>query len=270
MPWGTCCAQPRSPGCPTTALSPREAGSAGTAATRHSSGRCSPLKDMWCGGNASWGSTPRGGRTPVVDHQPGPGQPGPGALPSKPLTRSVSGHADLSLAARCRDGAPGAFDELYRAHAPRLFGLTCRMVGRPDAEDLLQEIFLTAHRKLAQYKGDSSLGTWLFRLGANLCIDHLRSRGARLSQLSDAMDDDFDAPPGASGPVLGVVDRLDLDRALAGLPPGCRTVFVLHDVEGFEHREIGGLLNISDGTSKSQLHKARLKLRAALTRGVRN
>jgi RNA polymerase sigma factor (sigma-70 family) len=122
------------------------------------------------------------------------------------MTRFVSGHADLSLAERCRDGAPGAFDELYRAHAPRLFGLTCRMVGRPDAEDLLQEIFLTAHRKLTQYKGDSSLGTWLFRLGANLCIDHLRSRGARLSQLSDAIDDDFDSPPGASGPVLGVVD----------------------------------------------------------------
>jgi RNA polymerase sigma-70 factor (ECF subfamily) len=178
----------------------------------------------------------------------------------------VVGHADTSLAERCRDGVPGAFDELYRAHAPRLFGLACRMVGRPDAEDLLQEMFLTAHRKLTQYKGDSSLGTWLFRLGANLCIDHLRSRGTKLSLLSDAMTDDFDAPPGASGPVLGVVDRLDLDRALAGLPPGCRAVFVLHDVEGFEHREIAGLLGISDGTSKSQLHKARLKLRTALRR----
>ena len=178
----------------------------------------------------------------------------------------MAGHVDTTLADRCRAGAPGAFDELYRTHAPRLFGLACRMVGRPEAEDLLQEMFLTAHRKLTQYKGESSLGTWLFRLGANLCIDHLRSRGTKLAQLSDAMDEPFDSPPGASGPVLGVVDRLDLDRALAGLPPGCRSVFVLHDVEGFEHREIAGLLGISDGTSKSQLHKARLKLRTALAR----
>jgi RNA polymerase sigma-70 factor (ECF subfamily) len=187
--------------------------------TRRSSGRCSPPKAMWCDGDAFWGSTPPGGLARVGKRRR-PGQPAPDVLPSKPMTRSVSGHADLSLAERCRDGAPGAFDELYRAHASRLFGLTCRMVGRPDAEDLLQDIFLTAHRKLTQYKGDSSLGTWLFRLAANLCIDHLRSRGARLSQLSDAMDDDFDSPPGASGPVLGVVDRLDLDRALAGLPDG--------------------------------------------------
>jgi RNA polymerase sigma-70 factor (ECF subfamily) len=176
----------------------------------------------------------------------------------------VSGHADIALAERCRQGAPGAFDELYRAHAPRLFGLACRMVGRPEAEDLLQDMFLTAHRKLGQYKGDSSLGTWLFRLGANLCIDHLRSRGTRLSQMTESVEDDFDASPAASGPVVGVLDRLDLDRALAGLPAGCRTVFVLHDVEGFEHREIAGLLGISDGTSKSQLHKARMRLRTAL------
>src|SRR5436309_449582 len=111
------------------------------------------------------------------------------------------------------------------------------MVGRAEAEDLLQEMFLTAHRKLTQYKGESSLGTWLFRLGANLCIDHLRSRGAKLAQLSEPVDDDLDSTPSATGPVLGVLDRLDLDRALAGLPAGCRAVFVLHDVEGFEHRE---------------------------------
>src|SRR6476646_1193905 len=95
----------------------------------------------------------------------------------------------MALAERCRQGASGAFEELYRTHAPRLFGLACRMVGRAEAEDLLQEIFLTAHRKLDQYKGDASLGTWLFRLGANQCIDFLRSRGTRLAQLTESFDE---------------------------------------------------------------------------------
>jgi RNA polymerase sigma-70 factor (ECF subfamily) len=173
-------------------------------------------------------------------------------------------HADLALADRCRANAPGAFEELYRAQAPRLFGLACRLVGRAQAEDLLQDIFLTAHRKLALYKGESALGTWLFRLGTNVCLDHLRSRSARFAQVTDPFGDEASADATAAGAVLGVVDRLDLERALATLPPGCRTVFVLHDVEGFEHREIAGMLDISDGTSKSQLHKARLRLRAAL------
>jgi RNA polymerase sigma-70 factor (ECF subfamily) len=176
----------------------------------------------------------------------------------------VNGHVDLALAERCKAGAPGAFEELYRTHAPRLFGLVCRFVGRADAEDLLQDVFLTAHRKLASYKGESALGTWLFRLATNVCLDHLRSRGARFTQVTDPLDEEPGAPPGASGAVLGVVDRVDLERALASLPPGCRTVFVLHDVEGCEHREIGSLLGISDGTSKSQLHKARMRLRRAL------
>ena len=139
------------------------------------------------------------------------------------------------------------------------------MVGRGEAEDLLQEIFLTAHRKLGLYRGESSLGTWLFRLGANQCIDFLRSRGMRLSQLTDALDAEREpAAASAAGPVLGVIDRLDLERALATLPAGSRTIFVLHDVEGLEHSEIASLLAISDGTSKSQLHKARMKLRKAL------
>ncbi len=176
----------------------------------------------------------------------------------------MSAHVDLHLAAQCQAGTPGAFDELYRTHAPRLFGLACRLVGRRDAEDLLQDIFLTAHRKLRLYKGDAALGTWLFRLATNLCLDHLRSRSTHAGHLTDPLDDEPGASPHASGPVLGVVDRIDLERALETLPPGCRTIFVLHDVEGCEHREIAALLGISDGTSKSQLHKARLRLRRVL------
>ena len=180
------------------------------------------------------------------------------------MTDAVRAHADLVLAEQCRANAPGAFEEVYRAHAPRLFGLACRMVGRPDAEDLLQEIFLTAYRKLGQYRGDSALGTWLFRVGTNVCVDHLRSRHARFAHMADPIDDDPIEAGAQAGAVLGVVDRLDLERALATLPPGCRAVFVLHDVEGLEHKEIASLVGISDGTSKSQLHKARLRLRRAL------
>lgn len=183
---------------------------------------------------------------------------------SKSSNRPVEGHADLALVERCRANAPGAFEQLYRTYAPRLFGLACRMVGRAEAEDLLQEIFLTAHRKLGLYKGESALGTWLFRMATNQCLDHLRSKRARLMQLTETIEDD-PGPVGASaGAILGVVDRLDLERALAALPAGCRVVFVLHDVEGCEHKEIAQLLEISDGTSKSQLHKARLRLRSLL------
>ncbi len=183
---------------------------------------------------------------------------------SKSSNRPVEGHADLALVERCRASVPGAFEELYRTYAPRLFGLACRMVGRAEAEDLLQEIFLTAHRKLGLYKGESALGTWLFRLATNQCLDHLRSKRARLMLLTETFEDE-PGPVGASaGAILGVVDRLDLERALAALPTGCRVVFVLHDVEGCEHKEIAQLLDISDGTSKSQLHKARLRLRSLL------
>lgn len=190
--------------------------------------------------------------------------------PSNPLNVFAPSHGDMALADRCRSGDAAAFEELYRRHAPRLFGLASRMVGRADAEDLLQEIFLTAHRKLGLYKGESSLGTWLFRLATNLCLDFLRSRATRSAQITDSYDAEDASPPvGSRGPILGVVDRLDLERAVAALPDGCREVFVLYDVEGFEHREVGAMLGISDGTSKSQLHKARLRLRASLQRGRR-
>jgi RNA polymerase sigma-70 factor (ECF subfamily) len=180
----------------------------------------------------------------------------------------VPASVDLVLAERCRSGDATAFEEVYHAHASRLFGLASRMVGRDSAEDVLQDIFLTAHRKLSLFRGESSLGTWLFRLATNVCVDHLRSRSARNAKATDLFDEDAD--PVAhhhSGPIAGVIARVDLERALTELPPGCRSVFVLHDVEGFEHREIGALLGISDGTSKSQLHKARMRLRGLLAPG---
>ena len=175
--------------------------------------------------------------------------------------------ADLELAARCRAGDADAFEELYRQHARRLFSLVMRMVGPEDAEDLVQEVFLQAHRKLAGFRGESTLGTWLYRLTMNHCLDHLRGRQAKMSRATASLDDQDTVEPMAPAPMVPqAVIRLDLERAIAVLPPGARAAFLLHDVEGFEHREIADILGISEGTSKSQLHKARLKLRTLLTR----
>ena len=173
---------------------------------------------------------------------------------------------DLALVERCRRGDLAAFEEVYRTHSGRLYSVACRMVGNPaDAEDLLQEIFLAAHRKLDSFRGESALGTWLYRLATNLCLDHLRSKAARTNQVTDALDDE---PGLADASSRGLADqtlsRMDLERAVAQLPEGCRAAFVLHDVEGLEHREVAEALGIAEGTSKSQVHKARLRLRALL------
>jgi RNA polymerase sigma-70 factor (ECF subfamily) len=174
---------------------------------------------------------------------------------------------DMALVERCRRGDLGAFEQLYRAHAGRLFSVACRMLGNPaDAEDLLQEIFLTAHRKLDSFRGESSLGTWLYRLATNQCLDYLRSRAARNGQVTAALEADPGLADESSRALADrTVTHMDLERAVARLPEGCRMAFVLHDIEGLEHREVAEKLGIAEGTSKSQVHKARLRLRALLT-----
>jgi RNA polymerase sigma-70 factor (ECF subfamily) len=170
--------------------------------------------------------------------------------------------ADRGLVERCLGNQPGAFDELYRRFAPRVFTLACRMTGsRSTGEDVLQEIFLLVYRKLGSFKGEAALGTWVYRLATNCCLDHLRSRQHKLEQASEELDESL--PPRR---VVGrlTVERLDLERAIAQLPPGYRAAFVLHDVEGFDHAEVGRLLGIAEGTSKSQVHKARLRMRELL------
>ena len=170
--------------------------------------------------------------------------------------------ADRALVERCLSNQPGAFDELYRRFAPRVFTLACRMTGsRSQGEDLLQEIFLLVYRKLGSFKGDAALGTWVYRLATNCCLDFLRSRQHKLEQASDELDEGL--PPRGEGRRL-TTERLDLERAIAQLPPGYRAAFVLHDVEGFDHAEVGRLLGIAEGTSKSQVHKARMKMRELL------
>jgi RNA polymerase sigma-70 factor (ECF subfamily) len=144
------------------------------------------------------------------------------------------------------------------------------MVGNvAEAEDLTQEAFLQFHRKLDTFRGESALSTWLHRLTVNVVLMQLRKKGLQFNSLDEIMEPESDHRPGRSfgAPDLtqsGVIDRLTLQRAIDDLPVGYRLVFVLHDIEGFEHNEIASLLNFSIGNSKSQLFKARLKLREFL------
>jgi RNA polymerase sigma-70 factor, ECF subfamily len=171
--------------------------------------------------------------------------------------------ADTELVERCLNGDLGAFEDLYRQHSTRLYNLAFRMVGNAsDAEDLLQDIFLTVYRKLESFRGASALSTWLYRLGMNVCLDRLRSKAARQDQATDTLDERLGNTLGAS--TLTGVSRIDLERAISSLPEGSRAAFLLHDVEGFDHTEVGQILGVAEGTSKSQVHKARLRIREYL------
>ena len=196
-------------------------------------------------------------------------QPSSPSTPSKPSGDART--ADLELVRRCKRGDPTAFEELYQSHSARLYSLLLRMAGSAqDAEDLLQDVFLQAHRKLDSFRGDSTLGTWLYRLAVNQCLDFLRGRQSRMSRVTESFEDEAVQEPTSPAPVIpAAISRVDLERAIARLPEGSRLAFVLHDVEGFAHHEVAALLGISEGTSKSQVHKARLKLRTMLSGVVR-
>ncbi|MGD9905486.1 MAG: RNA polymerase sigma factor [Vicinamibacterales bacterium] len=170
---------------------------------------------------------------------------------------------EAALVARCRAGDGSAFEAIYARHAGRLYSLAYRMVGAADAEDVVQDIFLLAHRKLGGFRGEASLGTWLYRLATNHCLDVLRSRHARMTERTSSLDGPDAVEPAAPNG-LDPIAPFDLERAIQTLPPACRAAFVLHDVEGFGHQEIGAALGISEGTSKSQVHKARMRIRAYL------
>jgi RNA polymerase sigma-70 factor, ECF subfamily len=174
-----------------------------------------------------------------------------------------AGVTDADLAARCQAGDMEAFEVFYRQHSPRVYSLACRMAGsNEDGEDLLQEIFLQAYRKIGSFKGESALGTWLYRLALNHCLDYVRSRQAKMNKLTETLDASTSIEPLARRDTP--IARLDLERALERLPDGCREAFVLHDIEGFDHKEVGSVLGIAEGTSKSQVFKARARLRALL------
>lgn len=179
---------------------------------------------------------------------------------SSPGTRLLDGPGDPALAAA---GDRRAFERLYHDHVDRVFALCARMTAdRALAEELTQDVFVRAWEKLTLFRGESSFGTWLHRLTVNLVLNRRESDGRQRRHLApdDGAVDLAPARPLTPG------DRMDLERAIAALPPGARRVFVLHDVEGYRHEEIARLLGITSGGSKAQLHRARLLLREALQR----
>jgi RNA polymerase sigma-70 factor (ECF subfamily) len=197
--------------------------------------------------------------------QPPPPRLHPGLFKRNP---PIVGEAEAIEAAKRGDGE--AFAKLYDLHKRRVYTLCLRMLGNVSAaEDMTQNAFLHLFRKIESFRGDSAFSTWLHRLTVNLVLMQLRKRGLNLVSLEETINpSDEDAPRrdfGSRDQVLaGSVDRVTLERAVAALPPGYRMVFVLHDVEGYEHNEIATMLVCSIGNSKSQLHKARLKLRELL------
>jgi RNA polymerase sigma-70 factor (ECF subfamily) len=206
--------------------------------------------------------------TPPPDSTSSTGSREANAAPSPPSDTRLGG--DDGVLARAQAGDHQAFAQLYSLHKRRIYSLCLRMVGNvAEAEDLAQEAFLQLHRKIATFRGDSAFSTWLHRLAINVVLMHLRRKGLSLISLDEAMEPTPDEGPGRSfgAPDLtlaGSIDRLALLRAIEDLPAGYRLIFVLHDIEGYEHNEIAAMLDCSIGNSKSQLHKARLKLRDAL------
>lgn len=171
--------------------------------------------------------------------------------------------SDFELAQKAAAGDGVAFEELYRRHYRRVYALTLRMMGNPtEAEDMTQDVFLQLFNKVGMFRGDSAFTTWLHRMTVNQVLMHFRKKSTRSELLTDEGETPVQIVQGTANPgAMPVIDRISLERALNELPVGYRTVFVLHDVEGYEHYEVAQMLGIAEGTSKSQLHKARLKLR---------
>jgi RNA polymerase sigma factor (sigma-70 family) len=176
------------------------------------------------------------------------------------LVAQSSPDGDRADAAAAAAGDSAAYERLYRRHVGRIWTLASRIVGADEADDATQEIFVRAWQKLDRFRGDSAFGTWLYRLGVNVLLGR---RSADATRHARIVSDEPAIARHATAPVR--VDlRMDMDAALERLPHGARQVFVLHDVEGYTHEEIGDLLEVTTGTSKSQLHRARMALRTYL------
>jgi RNA polymerase sigma-70 factor (ECF subfamily) len=177
--------------------------------------------------------------------------------------------------ARAQRGDAAGFEHLYRAHNRRVFALCLRVVGNPaDAEELTQDAFLCVFRKIHTFRGESAFSTWLHRLATNIVLMRLRKKTVSTKSLEESAggeeSDQRGMELGAPDPTLtGSIDRVLLDRAIAQLSPGYKRVFVLHDVLGYEHNEIATMSGHSIGNSKSQLHKARVRMRSLLRKATR-
>jgi len=190
----------------------------------------------------------------------------------EPQARQQSGNelSEAEAIEKAKEGSQEAFQALYDRHKRRVYSLCLRMTANTaEAEDLTQEAFLQLYRKIGTFRGESAFSTWLHRLSVNVVLMHLRKKNLPAVSLeettqggeNDAPKKDFGAEDLA---LAGSIDRMQLQKAVNDLPPGYRTIFVLHDVEGYEHNEIAEIVGCSIGNSKSQLHKARMKLRDLL------
>jgi len=189
----------------------------------------------------------------------------PGEVPESELIRLA------------QQGDAAAFERLYKTHSRRVYSLCLRMLGNTaEAEDLTQEAFLQLFRKIGTFRGESAFSTWLHRLAVNVVLMKLRKKSgkeASLEQITEPDEESGTPRRDFGGPDLrlaGSLDRVNLQRAVDQLPPGYKSVFVLHDVQGYEHNEIAHMMGCSIGNSKSQLHKARMRLRDLLQEVVRD
>ena len=182
---------------------------------------------------------------------------------------TVRSESDLELVKRAQQGDSDAFASLFYAHKTRIYSVCLRMTNNTaEAEDLTQDAFLQVFRKLATFRGDSALSTWLYRIAVNTVLMHFRKKSLRQISLDEPFNQDAKQVKREYGSkddrLVGSVDRIALGRAIKELPDGYRTIFLLHEVEGYEHQEIAQLLDCSVGNSKSQLHKAKLRIRELL------
>ena len=179
--------------------------------------------------------------------------------------------SDLDLVKRAQIGDADAFASLFHAHKAKVYSVCLRMTNNTaEAEDLTQDAFLQVFRKLATFRGDSALSTWLYRIAVNTVLMHFRKKALKQVSLDEPYNQDAKVVRREYGSrddrLTGCVDRIALARAIKELPDGYRTIFLLHEVEGYEHQEIAELLDCSVGNSKSQLHKAKLRIRELLGR----
>ncbi len=190
------------------------------------------------------------------------------ALSSSPVSGGASAGApasiaeDAALVEAARGGDDRALAAIYRRFRPRVFSVVARLVGAAEAEEVTQEVFLRAFRGLDRFRAEAQLSTWLYRIAVNAALSERSKRRVERDRIAPAVEAESVAAPTLAqrDPVL----RARLEAALAALPPGYRAVLVLHDVEGLEHEEIGQILGCRVGTSKSQLHKARARMRELL------
>jgi RNA polymerase sigma-70 factor (ECF subfamily) len=181
-------------------------------------------------------------------------------------TINVSSAKDFELTQAAAAGNMVAFEEVYQRHHRRVYSICLRMLqNATEAEDLTQDVFIQLYRKIGSFRGDSAFTTWLHRLTVNQVLMHFRKRNVKFEKTTEEGETPVQIVGGTENPrKMPVVDKIAIENAIAQLPDGYRNVFVLHDVEGYEHEEVAKILGCSVGTSKSQLHKARLKLRKLL------